>query len=117
MTPAGPPLDDFSEQPKRMVNWEVYFAKPCAKTLGRVSTHALKRVTQLGLYIRKPSQVISTVQLKPKMDMKPKFRCYELLEEYDALLLKACWAPNLQHGIFAQPSQVGIVIILFGVQA
>lgn len=28
----------------------------------------------LDPYMRKPSHVMSTVQLKPKMDMKPKFR-------------------------------------------
>lgn len=76
MTPAGPPLDDLSERFRKSADWEVYFTKPCAKTLGRVSTDARKRDPRLGSYIRKPSQVMSTVQLKPKMDMKPKFRCH-----------------------------------------
>ena len=78
-----------------------YFAKPCAKTLGYISTKAFKGGLESGSHIKNASQVMTTVQLKPKMDMKPKFRCYLIREDPSVLLVEVCRGPNLQHGTFA----------------
>lgn len=80
MTPAGPPLHGFLVYSILMVEESTYFAKPCAKTLSYISPTALEETFELRSYIRKASHVMTTVQLKPRMDMKPKFRCHRYQE-------------------------------------
>lgn len=60
--------------------------------------------------MRKASQVMTTVQLNPRMAMNPKFRCSRFGEQLPQALLGYS---HLQHREFAQATEVILVPVGF----